>query len=81
LIGYPLLIAASGMFFQVRLVAFTAILSLASYGMLQWFRHEDGPAHYPLIFAAALAVLGFIVGYQVYRVRVLTRYYQRRPIP
>ncbi len=37
--------------------------------------------HYPVIFAAVLVVLGVVVAYQVYRVRVLSRYYQHRRLP
>lgn len=82
LVGYPLLIVASGLFFQVRLVWFTTIVSLVSYAGLLLLRDDQpGPAHYPIIFAAVLAVLGFVVAYQVYRVRVLSRFYESRRLP
>jgi len=84
LIGYPLLVAASGLFFRVRLVWFTTAVSLLSYLALVLkgdTAAESVPPHYPLIFAGALAVLGFIVAYQVYRVRVLSRYFESRRLP
>ena len=84
LIGYPLLVTASGLWFRVRLVWFTTILSLVSYTGLMWSRPEElsaQPVHYPLIFAAVLTVLGFIVAYQIHRVRVLSRYFEQQRIP
>jgi serine/threonine protein kinase len=83
LIGYPLLVAASGLFFRVRLVIFTTGVAIAAYLMLV-FRlkpDSDTPLHYPIIYAAVLAVLGIMVGYQVYRIRVLSRYYDHRHLP
>ena len=84
LIGYPLLVAASGLWFLVRLVGYTTALSLASYGALLWWRPDElqsQPIHYPLIFAAVLAVLGFVVGYPIRRLRVLGRYFDRQRGP
>jgi serine/threonine-protein kinase len=83
LIGYPLLIAAAGLFFLVRLVLFTTVLSLCSFAVLLMIRPEilkhDRP-HYLLIFAAVLAVQGLITAHQVYRVRALSRYYEQRRV-
>jgi serine/threonine-protein kinase len=82
LIGYPLLIAAAGLFFRVRLVWFMTGVTLASYGTLAVLRPEmHGPPQYPLIYAAVLVVLGIIVTYQVHRVRALSRYYEARRLP
>ena len=82
LIGYPLLVAASGMFFRVRLVWFMTTACLISYAVLLIFHEEQrNPPHYPMIFAAVLGVLGVIVAYQVYRVRVLSRYFDRQQLP
>ena len=81
LIGYPLLVAASGMWFRVRLVACMTCISIASYAVLIGLdsgRPAQHPPHYCWIFGAVLALLGFIVAYQVYRVRVLSRYYKHR---
>ncbi|MBT6156234.1 MAG: serine/threonine protein kinase [Planctomycetaceae bacterium] len=82
LIGYPLLVAASGMFFRVRLVWFMTAACLISYAVLLIFHPEQrNPPHYPMIFCAVLGVLGVIVAYQVYRVRVLSRFFDRQQLP
>ncbi|MEX0717229.1 MAG: serine/threonine-protein kinase [Planctomycetaceae bacterium] len=79
LIGYPLLVVTSGLFFRVRLVWFMTCVCLLSYAVLLATNPEPNvPAHYPVIFTVALAVLGFAVAYQVHRVRALSRYYERR---
>jgi hypothetical protein len=39
------------------------------------------PLHYACILVAALGVIGFVVGYQVRRVRVLSKYYEHRNLP
>lgn len=82
-IGYPLLVVASGMFFHVRLVWFTTLVSLVSYAVLVALHpHADPvPMHYPVLFATVLAVLGGIVSYQVHRVRMLSRYFEDRRFP
>ncbi len=83
LIGYPLVVTASGLWFHVRLVTFTTVLSLVSYAALMWARPEElhaQPVHYPLIFAAVLLVLGYVVGYQIHRLRVLSRYFEQQRI-
>ena len=81
LIGYPTLIVASGLFFRVRLVVFETITCLLSFATLCWLRPElTEQRHYPLIFAAVLSVIGFVVGYQVFRVRVLSRYFESRRV-
>lgn len=83
LIGYPLLIAAAGLFFLVKLVLFTTAISLAAFTVLLYARPEIVAAerpHYLIIFAAVLAVLGFIIAHQVYRVRALSRYYEQRRV-
>ena len=79
LIGYPMLVAASGLFFQVRLVVFTTCVCLASYTALMFLTPEEAnPRHYPFVFGLVLAVLGAIVAYQVYRVRALSRHFDSR---
>src|SRR5262245_60622311 len=93
LVGYPVLIIASGLWFKVRLVTVSTVASVVSYIVLIFLRdrfahwhqpviHEElaTPWHYPLIFIAALTVMGLMVGFQVYRVRTLSRYFdQLRP--
>jgi serine/threonine protein kinase len=84
LVGYPLLIVASGLWFRVRFVWYMTALSLASYGVLvldAYFRRpfllEDfqigNDRH--IIFAVSLVVLAGIVAYLVGRVRALSSYY------
>ncbi len=81
LIGYPTLVAASGLFFRVRLVLFMAAISVLSYlVLLQGAPQEATPVHYPVIFSGLLLVLGWIVAYQVHRVRALSRYYEHRQL-
>jgi serine/threonine-protein kinase len=79
-IAYPALVVSSGLFFRVRLVVFTTLISLAAYIALTALRPDSGPPqpHYNVLFAAALAVTGAMVAYQVYRVRVLSRHFERR---
>jgi serine/threonine-protein kinase len=83
--GYFLLVVASGLWFRERLVWFTSGMAVTAYGVLVLrtglvessltspYRH--------VVFVAALAVSGVITGYQVKRVRALSRYYENRPLP
>jgi eukaryotic-like serine/threonine-protein kinase len=78
-VGYPLVVAASGLWFRMRLVWFTTGLSLGSYAMLVWLLPEEAHhATYPIIFAAVLALIGFITGYQLHRLQVLSRYFEQQ---
>jgi eukaryotic-like serine/threonine-protein kinase len=85
LIGYASLIAGSGLWFRARLVWFVTISSLISYSIvLTVFVMDDGEihgVHRQLIFVVGLLVIGSVVSYQVNRVRALSRYYERRPLP
>jgi tRNA A-37 threonylcarbamoyl transferase component Bud32 len=85
LIGFPLLVAASGLWFQVRPVWVTTLVLEASYALTvidSYHSHgRTTEPHYHIIFMVALAVLGFIVAYQVQRMRVLSRYYEHRQLP
>ncbi|MCA9117755.1 MAG: serine/threonine protein kinase, partial [Planctomycetaceae bacterium] len=79
LIGYPLLVVASGMFFQVRLVVFMTVACLLSYGVLSYLCPQAGqPAHYPFIFGSVLAIVGGLVAWQVFRIRTLCHYFEHR---
>jgi serine/threonine-protein kinase len=85
LVGYPLLIAASGLWFRAELVWFTTALAEIGYLLLYFdhWRHQASawrPAQYPNIFMAALAVLGFVVARMVKRIWALSMYYDHRPI-
>lgn len=91
LVGYPLLIAASGLWWRVRLVWITTMLAIAAYGVLyldsslSW---EAGVLHwrepeqlrYANIFMAGLFLTGYIVARQVRRILALGRYYENRPL-
>ena len=82
MIAYPLLIAAAGLFFRVRLVLFTTCATMIGYPVLLAVRAEEArPLHYAIIFEAILAILGLIVAHQVQRVRALSRYYDHRELP
>lgn len=83
-VGFPFIIAASGLWFQVRLVWFTTTACMSAYALLL----TAGPEllffylpHYHIIFLVTLAIMGFVIAYQVQRVRVLNRYYENRPLP
>ncbi len=83
-VGYPVLIAAAGLWFRVAVVWYTAALVAGSYAVQCVVRHclEPLPApHHNLIFLVGLVVLAFVTAYQVQRVRALSRYYQHRPLP
>jgi serine/threonine-protein kinase len=87
MIGYPLLIVASGLWFRVRLVGLMTVLSLLSYAVLvvdyyavrTWLKVEpplDSDDH--VYFVVGLIAMGAAVAYQVQRVRALSRFYERR---
>ena len=86
-VGYFLVIGASGLWFRVRFVWFMTALSLLSYGVLvvdfyNW-RPElqeqfdpSVPRH--VIFALSLLLLGAIVSHLVHRVRTLSTFCGRQ---
>lgn len=87
-VGYSLIIVASGLWFRERFVWFITLLSLLSYGLLvvdfYWRRtdlHESFEGYLSIdrhiIFALALFVLGSVVAYLVRRVRTLSNFYGR----
>jgi serine/threonine-protein kinase len=89
LVGYPLMIAASGLWFQTRLVWFTTGLSILCYLVLyiDWridhidsvlAKSEPTTWPYPNIFVACLALTGFVVARQVKRILALGQYYEHR---
>ena len=90
-VGYPLLIVASGLWFRVRFVWFMTSLSLASYGFLIFDYYHRRPAELRETFGTgpdrlvgfidfALAMIGvaMVVAYLVSRVRALSRYYGQK---
>ena len=87
MVGYPLLIAGSGLWFHVRFVSFMTVLSLLSYGVLVidfYYRrtglqdHFDASVARHVLFAVFLVVLGVIVASLVYRLRMLSNFYGRQ---
>jgi len=88
-VGYPLLIAGSGLWFHVRFVSFMTATSLVSYGVLvvdfyHWRtrlqEHFDKSIARHVIFAVSLMVLGAIVSSLVHRLRMLSKFYGRQQI-
>ena len=79
MISYPAVVVASGLYSRVRLVWFTTVISIAGYAILPLALPDERIApHYPIIYCVLLALIGFIVAYQVHRLRVLGRYYESR---
>jgi hypothetical protein len=91
LIGYMLLIVASGLWFRVRFVTYMTILSLLSYGVLvvdyyffwqPWTRPGSKVPELTMdrhvIFAVSLVILASIVAYIVQRVRILSTFYGQK---
>lgn len=84
-VGYFIIVAASGLWFRERLVGYTTALSVAGYAALVANEAVREKAltipHLHALFMALLAVSGLIIGYQVKRVRALSQYYEHRPLP
>jgi serine/threonine-protein kinase len=88
LVGYPLLIAASGLWFRVNLVWFTTGLAILGYLVLysstalDWQKSPPtwakGDLQYPNIYIAALLITGFVVVRQVKRILAVGQYYEKR---
>ena len=85
-IGYPLIIVGSALWFRVRFVWFITVLSLLSYGLLvvdfyclrtdlQKLAYSGFDRH--VVFAIGLLLLGAIVSYLVGRIRILSSFYGR----
>lgn len=81
IVGYPVMMTGAALWFRIRLVWFMTLVCVMSYAALWIFHpamHRTVPAHYPLIVAAMLVVIGANVSYQVYRFKLLDRVYHRR---
>ncbi|APW60804.1 serine/threonine-protein kinase [Paludisphaera borealis] len=89
LIGYPLMIAASGLWFREGIVWFTTALAIFGYltlylrAGLDWSRGTPawiGPDVLPYanIYIACLALTGFVVARMVKRFLVISQYYEIR---
>lgn len=84
---YPLLIAASALWFRVRFVGFMTVLSLLSYGILvvdfycwrtELQKNFDASPTRHVLFAVSLVVLGAILSWLVHRLRTLSQFYGRQ---
>jgi eukaryotic-like serine/threonine-protein kinase len=85
LVAFPTLIATSGLWFRVALVWFTTALCVLAYAFLFAYHMLHGEEiktpHQSVIVVVALVAVGFVIAYQVHRVRALSRYYEHRPLP
>jgi tRNA A-37 threonylcarbamoyl transferase component Bud32 len=82
-VGYPFVIAAAGLWTRRRMVWATTACAVAGYAGVMAYdlttNADHQPAHRHVIFLVTLVVLGFVVAYQVERVRALSRYYEGPP--
>ena len=83
LVGYPLLIAASGLWSSVRLVWLTTLFAAIAFSLL--ILDSDlhpgplgAPSTFSNIFFAGLAITGFVVARQVRRLCTLNQFYEHR---
>jgi serine/threonine-protein kinase len=77
LIGYPVLVAASGMFVRVRLVVFTMIAAVVGFLTLVFVcPPEELKPHFAVFYGLGVIVIGSLVSAQVRRIRALSRYYE-----
>jgi eukaryotic-like serine/threonine-protein kinase len=90
LVGYPLLIAASGLWWRVNLVWITTALAMSAYSWLYidaalrwhdgWVSWSPSPdLQHSNVFLAGLLLTGYVVARQVRRILLLSRYYEHRP--
>lgn len=84
IIGYPILIAISGLWFRAAVIWFATIAT--EFGVLTllpywhgWDYLRENP-HHPLLVMVMLAVQGIVMVYQVERVRTLSRFYGSREL-
>jgi eukaryotic-like serine/threonine-protein kinase len=79
LITYAFLVAASGLFFQVKLVIVATLMGIVGFSTYLVFQPADADyPHFAIIYAVVLGLIGYVVAHQVHRVRVLNRYYEGR---
>ena len=88
-VGYPLLVVGSGLWFRVPLVLTTTALCIVSYltMVLEFYIMRpdlregfDDAYDRPIFFVVMLVALGIAVAYQVNRARALSRYYESREL-
>lgn len=82
IVGYPLVVAVSGLWFCVGLVWLATALAEAGFGLLvldAWLRGTLWQSdHHPNIVMAVIAITGFVVARQVKRLLLLSSYYEHR---
>jgi len=79
---FPVLVAASGLWFRAPLVGLATLLSMLGYSFLAWDdfsrRGRLEQLNWHIVFLVLLVLTGSAVAYQVHRVRALSRFYERR---
>lgn len=84
-ICYPFLIVATGLWVNIRLVKFTTMINIIGYVFLVvdaiLRKSLTQPFHHHVIFIILLLVLGYVVIYQIRRIRALNRYVEQRGQP
>ncbi|MFV0443454.1 MAG: serine/threonine-protein kinase [Planctomycetaceae bacterium] len=79
IVGYPLLIVASGLWMRVRLVGLMTAVCIGAFLYIRWHVQDVAwPPHYPYLVVGIIGLTGAFVAYQVYRLRLLSRYFERR---
>jgi len=81
---YPVWVVGSALWLRVPLVLLTTVMAVLGYGFLIVDAKYRGvvwqdPAHWHVIGLALVVLTGFIAAYLVFRVRVLSRFHDRRP--
>ena len=78
MIGYPMLITASALFYRVRWVVYMTINCIVGFLVISSIPSgtDFGKIDFSLIFISGLAVLGLILSSMIRRVRSLSRYYE-----
>ncbi len=90
MVGYPILVAASGLWWRVWLVWMTTAMAMAAYlwlyldaaiswrgARIHWTPSPD--LQHSNIYLAGLLLIGYVVARQVKRILLLSQYYEHRP--
>lgn len=81
IVGFPALVAVSGLWFRAPIVLLATSLSALGYiGLLlgdYWRRHQIEQINWQVAFLVLLVLAGCSVAYQIHRVRALGRFYGR----
>ena len=90
MVGYPILVAASGLWWRVWLVWMTTAMAMVAYillyldaaiswrtGRMLWNPSPD--LEHSNIFLAGVLLIGYVVARQVKRILLLSQYYEHRP--